>query len=403
MFMRSVYRFFALLLASVLFYQCQREVSYIGTGDPGQVVLPNPLKANLQGNVLDENGQPAANVTVKVGSEIAITDTKGYFRINNAPLDKNAAMVRAEKIGYFPAYRTFSATSGTNQVVIKLTKKNLGGTVDAATGGDVSLGNGTKISLPAGGIVKASDNSNYTGSVNVYAAYIDPTASDILERVPGSFMANDKDGKRVFLTSYGMMAVELESTAGEKLQIKPGVAATLTSPIPSSVQASAPATIPLWYIDETTGLWKEEGVATKQGNNYVGEVKHFSFWNCDTGIPGVTLTATLKTSKGSPLVNAWVVIKADKYGSASGFTDSLGQVKGLVPANVNLVLEVNDNCGSPIYSKNLGSYNENVDVGTVTISPSTPSVVNVTGKLTSCSGANVTSGYAIVSINNLVH
>src|SRR5699024_2442392 len=136
------------------------------------------------------------------------------------------------------------------QVVIKLVKKSLGGTVDAAAGGEVSLNNGTKISLPANGVVKASTNSVYTGAVNVYAVYIDPTATDILERVPGSFMANDKDGKRVLLSSYGMMAVELESSAGEKLQIKTGGTATLTSPIPAAAQASAPATIPLWYVDE---------------------------------------------------------------------------------------------------------------------------------------------------------
>jgi len=404
--MRSVNRFVILALTCILFYQCQREVSYIGTGDPGQSQLPNPLKANLQGNVLDESGQPAVNVVIKVGTEITATDTKGYFRINNAPLDKNASLVTAEKTGYFTAYRTFSATSGTNQVVIKLTKKNLGGTITGTAGGDVSLTNGTKVSLPANGIVKASDNSNYTGTVNVYAAYIDPTAADILDRVPGSFMANDKDGKRVLLSSYGMMAVELESSVGEKLQIKSGSTATLTSPIPATAQASAPATIPLWYVDETTGLWKEEGTATKQGNNYVGTVKHFTYWNCDLPVKTVMLTATFKTANGQPLVNASIVIKpttGDYYGSAHGYTDSLGQINGPVPANTNLVMQVMDGCNTAVFSQNLGPYNESINLGTVTVSATTPGVVTVKGKLANCSGANVTKGYAIVSINNSIH
>jgi hypothetical protein len=405
-FMRSAYRFFILALTAVLFYQCQREVSYIGSGDSGQVVLPSPVTANLQGNVLDENGQPASNVIIKVGSEIAATDTKGYFRINSAPLDKNTALVTAEKPGYFKALRSFSATSGTNQVVIKLVKKDVSGTVTGANGGDISLSNGTKISLPANGIVKASDNSNYTGTVNVYASYIDPTASDILERVPGSFMANDKDGKRVLLSSYGMMAVELEGTGGEKLQIKSGNTATLTSPIPSSALTSAPATIPLWYVDETTGLWKEEGTATKQGGVYVGTVKHFTYWNCDLPVQTVKFTATLKTAKGEPLVNAQVVIRPASSGyygaSAHGFTDSLGQATGPIPANMNLVMEVMDACHTVAYSKNIGPFNESVDLGTITLPASTPSVVTVKGKLTNCSAANVTKGYAIVTINNAV-
>ena len=397
-----------LLLAiscSLLFYQCQKEASYTGILNPGQVITPSPLKANLQGNILDETGQPAAGVAIQVGSQTTVTDSKGYFRINDAPLDKNATLVRAEKTGYFTAFRSFSAGTGTNQVVIKLEKKNLGGTVDAASGGEVSLSNGTKISLPANGIVKASDNSSYTGAVKVYAAYIDPTAPDILDRVPGSFMANDQEGKRVLLSSYGMMAVELESAAGEKLQVKHGNTATLYSPIPSAAQASAPATIPLWYVDESTGLWKEEGTATKQGNSYVGTVKHFSYWNCDIPVQTIMLTGKFVTAKGQALVNASIVIKpttGNFFGSAHGFTDSLGNINGPVPINTNLVLEVMSQCGTAIYSQNIGPFTKNSDLGTITIPSATPSLYTLKGKLTNCAGATVTKGYAIVSVNNRV-
>ena len=401
--MRVLHPFVALILGCVLFSQCQKEVSYVGTGSPGTAGSPALTRANLQGNVLDENGQPADNTIIKIGSQTTTTDSKGYFRINDVAMDKNATLVSAERSGYFIAYRCFSATSGTNQVVIKLTKRNLAGTVSATNGGEVSLSNGTKISLAANGIVKGSDNSSYSGTVNVYASYIDPTAADILQRVPGSFMADDKDAKRVFLTSYGMMAVELQSTGGERLQIKSGSTATLTSPIPSSRQASAPANIPLWYIDERTGLWKEEGVATRQGNNYVGIVSHFSFWNCDIGVQGITLSATVKTTTGQPLVNAWVVITADKSNSAFGYTDSLGQVSGLVPAGTSLVFEVRDNCGAAIYSQNIGPYNEDAALGTITVPSSTPAVVTVQGKLTNCAGSSVSNGYAIVVIDNSVH
>lgn len=407
--MRSSHRLLLLAIScSLLFYQCQKETSFsLGTNNSpaGQVVLSSPLKANLQGNIIDETGQPAANVSITVGSQTAITDADGYFRINKAALDKNASLVKAEKAGYFTAFRSFSATTGTNQVVIKLIKKNSGGTIDAATGGEVSLGNGTKISLPANGIVNASTNTIYTGTVNVYAEYIDPTATDIRERVPGSFMANDKDGKRVLLSSYGMMAVELESATGEKLQIKTGSTATLTSPIPAAAQASAPATIPLWYVDETTGLWKEEGSATKQGNNYVGTVTHFTYWNCDIPVPTIMLKGTFVTAKGQPLVNASINIKpttGNFFGTAHGFTDSLGQINGPVPANTNLVLEVMSQCGTAIYSQNIGPFSANADLGKITIPAATPSMLTIQGKLTNCAGAIVTKGYAIVTVNHRV-
>ncbi|MEJ7627802.1 MAG: hypothetical protein WKF35_13135 [Ferruginibacter sp.] len=393
-----------LFLVSILFIQCQKEVSNIGAPDP-VITLPNPITAKLQGNILDENGLPAAGVVVNVGLKTTTTNTTGYFVIVNAALDKNASLVTAEKTGYFKAYRTFSATSGANQVVIKLIKKTLAGTIDAAAGGNVTLPNGSKIALTANSVVKVSGNTAYAGSVNVYAAYIDPTAADIDQTVPGSFIANDKNGSRVLLSSYGMVAVELESASAEKLQIKSGAVATLTTPIPASIQASAPNNIALWSIDETTGVWKEEGTATKIGNAYIGDVSHFSFWNCDVSVNAIVLSMTLKTPNGQPLHHAHVKIK--RTGSnptqSHGWTDSLGQVSGYVPGNEALILEVLDPCNNVIFTQNIGPFATNTNLGIITVTISAGSLVNFTGILINCAGGIVTSGYAIVYYENMVH
>ena len=259
-----------ILSIPILFINCQKDISLINSGTTIiDNTIKDPITATLQGNILDETGQPASGVKITVGSKTVTTNNSGYFRINDAALDKNASLVNAEKPGYFKAFRTFNATSGVNQVVIKLMKKELAGTVDPNTGGDVNLPNGSKISLPSNGIVTELNGTSYSGNVNVYASYINPKSSDINQTIPGSFMANDKNNKRVSLLSYGMMAVDIESTSGEKLQIAKDNAAKLTIPIPSSLQSSAPATISLWYIDEQTGLWKEEGTATKNGGNYL--------------------------------------------------------------------------------------------------------------------------------------
>jgi len=191
--------------------------------------------------------------------------------------------------------------------VIKLTKRTAAGTVSVTAAVDAMLSNGSKITLPANSIVVASSGAAYTGTVTVYAAYIDPSRSDIDQTIPGSFMAVDKNGNHSTLAFYGMLAVELKGASGEKLQIKSGSAATLTTAIPASLQAFAPATIALWSVDETSGIWKEESTATKQGNVYVGDVKHFSFWNCYVSANAVILSMTLKNATDStPLVYAHV-------------------------------------------------------------------------------------------------
>jgi hypothetical protein len=312
---KRILAIFLLVAVAVLSFQCKKQSGggnspIYSTNKVVSLTPPAPITSTLQGNIVDENGLPAGGVTITEGTTVVTTDSTGYFRINNASLDKNSSLVTAQKTGYFKAYRTFSATAGTNQVFIKLIKKNLAGTIASGSGGTVSISNGGQVLLPANGIVLASNNTTYTGIVNVYIKYIDPTDVDINKIIPGSFMADDKDGKRVLLRSYGMLEVELESSTGTKLQIAGGSTATITVPIPSMLQSSAPATISLWYVDDQTGLWQEEGTATKNGTNYVGTVKHFTDWNCDYSAPNsVMFTATFQSPSGAPLVNTNVMIK----------------------------------------------------------------------------------------------
>lgn len=385
--------FTVLLLVITLGWACQKEISL----DPGSGNTAAPVKATVSGQVLDETGQPMAGVSVRAGNSFAITDAKGFFRMPKASLDRNASVVIAEKSGYFKGIRSFQATSGANFVQIKLIPKHIAGTVNASAGGAVSLSNGATVALPASAIVKAAGGTPYTGTVRVYAAYIDPAAADIGQVVPGSFMADDKNGKRSVLLSYGMMAVELESDAGEKLQIASGKEATLSTPIPAAA-TGAPASIPLWYLDEQTGIWKEEGSAVKQGNVYIGAVKHFSFWNCDAGFPGINLSMRLTNSHGTPYVNTTVRLTRSGSGwntVSYGFTDSLGYVSGLVPSGESIILDVMDDCRQVVYTSTVGPFAVNTNLGTLVVTASS-GAVEITGTVTNCAGNPLAGAMVIV-------
>lgn len=403
--MKRISHVFAVILIAIICFRCHKELSKENSLIDQRNNEVSPITPTLQGNVFDEHDQPAAGVIISAGFKTAITNSGGYFRIDEARLDKNSSFVTAEKPGYFKAFRSFRATSGVNRVVIKLITKTFTGSINATTGGEVTLPNGAKVLIPANAVVKVAGGA-YTGNINVYAAFIDPTAIGIVKIVPGSFMADDKDGNRVVLSSYGMLAVELESTGGERLQISPVSQATLTMPVPSPLLSSAPANISLWYIDEKTGIWKEEGMAKKKGNNYVGEVKHLSYWNCDILLPAISFSAIFKTFDNSSLTNVHVSVKPannNTLGFAHGITDSLGQVSGMVPSNVNLVLEVLDECSNVVYSKNIGPFTQNKNLGTVIIPNVVPSLFTVKGRLLSCGNAPVTNGFAIIYWGNSVN
>jgi hypothetical protein len=405
--MRLLIKLSIIAASVVLLGSCRKTIENSPVTPPVEPVLPDPITATLQGTVQDENGQLTSGVTIKVGSVIATTDSRGFFRIPGAALDKHQALVTASKTGYFKTYRSFAATSGTNRVVIKLVKRTVTGTVDATAGGTATLTNGSKVTLPAGGVVNAITGAAYTGSVTVYASYIDPSASDIGTTVPGSMMANDKDGRRVMLNSYGMLAVELEGAAGQKLQVKSGSQASLVFAIPTVAQASAPPTIPLWYVDEATGLWQEQGIATKTGNTYVGSVTHFSFWNCDVPQIGVYVNFTLLNQSGQPLTGATVRLTRSSgtgWTSATyGWTDSLGHVSGMVPVNEQLALSVLTPCGTAINTQNVGPFTTAATVPPITVNVPITSTTTVTGTLQNCSGAAVTNGFAIITANNLAY
>src|SRR5687767_9478326 len=165
--MKRIYHVLLVIIIAVISFKCQKDLSRDNPIPAQSNNQSSPIISTLHGNVLDETGQPAAGVKISAGSQITTTDSHGYFRIIDAPLDKSASLVTAEQPGYFKAYRTFRATTGENQVVITLIKKTLSGNINAITGGEVTLANGAKVSLPANGITKATGGT-YTGDINVY-------------------------------------------------------------------------------------------------------------------------------------------------------------------------------------------------------------------------------------------
>ena len=392
------------LFAVAIITSCKKNADAVATDNGNPPDLSNKVKSSASGFVTDENDNAVNLTTVQVGATIVTTDKYGYFEVKNVDVVKDAAVVTVTKTGYFKAIKTYMAEEGKAAFFrIKLMPKTNAGTINAATGGVVTLTNGLSITMPAGAVVNATTNSVYTGTVNVTAKWLDPTAVDLSSIMPGDLRGINTNGNVQLLTTYGMAAIELTGSGGELLQIATGKKATLSLPIPSSISSSAPATIPLWYFDEAKGLWKEEGSATKTGNNYVGEVGHFSFWNVD--VPGnfVQFDCTVKTTAGQPVQNAFVKITVinNPANSRGGITDTSGYVRGAIPANAQLLLEifVAPFCTTVVYSQIFTTTNLNLSLGTITVN--NPAYqANVIGTVTTCANTPVTNGYIIVNRGN---
>jgi hypothetical protein len=132
------------------------------------------------------------------------------------------------------------------------------------------------------------------------------------------------------------LMVEMTDNSGNLLQIASGQSATITMPVPLSMLSSAPGTIPLWHFDEETGFWMEEGSAALVGNNYVGNVGHFSSWNCDNPGSRATVKGRVLDCNNNPVEGLSVTV-----GQSHAITNSEGYYVRNIPAETDFIIEVN--------------------------------------------------------------
>lgn len=364
--------------------------------------LQTKINSSVSGFVTDQNDAAVVGAEVKAGTTSTMTDRYGYFEIKNVQVVKEAATVTVIYPGYFKGIKTYMATEGKSAFFrIKLLQKTIIGSIDANAGGNVSIINGMNISFPANAIKDANGNI-YNGTVNVAAQYIDPTSTEIDKIMPGDLRGINAEGYMKELTSFGMMGVELTGNNGDLLQIADGKKSTITIPLPASISSAAPSSIPLWHFDEGNGLWQEEGSAIKNGNSYVAEVGHFSYWNCDVPAPSIHFECTIVDNNDIPVPNVRikVIVLNDplliSY-SAYGNTDGSGYLSAAIPANSQLQMQVMG-CGNIQYAKNFTSGNTSLSLGNIRIG--NENVATVTGTAIDCNNNPVTSGRVILLRGN---
>lgn len=381
--------------ACLFFFSCQKDIDYINIDGQGPDLITK-VSSSVSGFVTDENNAAVAGASVSAGGSNTTTNKFGFFEIKNIQVIKNAATVKVTRPGYFNAVKTYiAADNKAASFRIKLVPKTIIGNINASSGGSISLPDGFGISLPANAVVNASSNVAYTGTINVTAQRVDPTATDFISSLPGDMRGIGTDGVLKLLKGYGLAAVELTGASGELLQIASGKKATLTLPIPNSLSSTAPASIPLWYFDEATGLWKEQGSATRTGNSYVGDVSHFSWWYMGFPGPYIQFNCTVKDQAGNPLECFMTVTMQGNPGGIYGFgtADAGGYLSGPIPANSALTLSFYMNYYTcPILMQNITTTNTDLSLGDIAIDLG-PSAVHVSGTVTNCSNAPVTNGY----------
>lgn len=270
------------------------------------------------------NNAPVAGTTVSTSAGTTTSAADGSFTVP-APAD-DRSVIHVEANGFAEAFPVTRVVSGqTTTIGVKLLPVGATATVNVANGGTVTVLNSTaQVDLPANSLVPRNGGPA-AGTVNVSLTPINPAVDPNL--MPGDFTGLSAGGTTP-IESFGAIVVDLRDNAGNRYNLAAGKTSTIRIPL-GTQNPNPPATIPLWYFDETTGLWVEEGTATLQGTApdqyYEGIVTHFSAWNADDRLLRTWVDGCVRDANGQPVIDALVTSKGIDYtGSDSDFTTANG-------------------------------------------------------------------------------
>ncbi len=352
---------------------------------------PNVFRTNyFKGIIRDAHGAFIENANVVIGDESTSSDINGFFQINASVLEKGAK-IQVEKEGYFKVIANVTPQQdGENIVHVILNEKSNPFIVNSNSASTIDyLGN--KIQFEENSFIDENGEA-YEGDVKVYVRYIDPSLESISQILPGDLLALRINNERVILKSLGMLEVELYSTNNKQLNInKP---AQLSIKIPDSELTNAPDEIPFWFLNEDSAIWKEEGFGVKEGSFYIGEVNHFTLWNCDVPMDYVLLTGTVESISNlegrrikvtSSALNSWRETTINKN----------GMFQGLVPSNDELLIEIVYPCNE--FSSSMIVETGEEDLETIMVINDFDDWVTIEGRMMNCNGYPVENGYAVLS------
>ena len=360
------------------------------------------VQADFMGRIVNDEGFRINNATVTIGNQTVQTDVNGVFSIQDAAVFENFALIKVTKDNYIQGSRALvPQEGGFNSIEITLLRKNIVETVNSGESSQVTYENSTVFLQ---GEFEYPDGTPYNGQVDVSVHYLKPNVPETFSSMPGMLLGEDANGNAQSMETYGMLAVNLFDQAGEELDIAENFPATLEFPVDIDQAGIAPTEIPLWYFDEEMGYWKEEGTAQKQGNKYVGEVAHFTWWNCDLPLDYVTLCLSL-TANEQALSGNYMELIRNETGQTIfyGIVDLNGSECGLIPANESITLNIYGSsieCQDQIiFQETVGPYSTDTTIDLV-IPPDTMETTFITGSVLNCDSTLLQEGFAFIYNEN---
>ena len=299
-------------------------------GDSGGGTTPAPASTGVvSGHVTSAaDGSAVAGATVSTTAGSTTSAADGSFTVMAGAGERTVLQVEAA--GFAEAFPVGRVTAGvTAALKVLLVPTGPRTTVNVAKGATVIVPKSTaQVTIPPNGLVPKTGGIA-AGTVIVAITPINPAVNANV--MPGDFMGMAAGGGiPAPMESFGAMLIDIRDNNGTRYTLAAG---NVNDSHPGRDRSTAPPpTSPLFFFDESTGLWKEKGTATLQGTApnqyYEGTVTHFSFWNADIIYPAVFVSGCLRDSLEQPVAGALIGTKGLDYSGLASRTPSRWHVYG---------------------------------------------------------------------------
>lgn len=265
--------------------------------------------AIIHGVINDQEGSGLGRVNVldREGNHLATTDASGRFSAE-VPSGIPYLLVY-ERRGYTRQFQrielpTDDVGAANYRVVNTLTPvQHIEIIENVGVANEIVLDDGTTYAFPAFAFVD-QDGDPLEGQVAMSVTPVTPNNGRVYG-FQGSYYGLDGRLQLEQIATFGSVEVRLEQN-GQDVQLADGVTATIEIPIDDIEGVRAGELIPLWSLDEGSGIWVQEGTAEVVSHPtiagaYMGraEVSHFSTWNVDEVVSSTAITVLPQYEPGA--------------------------------------------------------------------------------------------------------
>lgn len=311
---------------------CTSVLVGCGGGSGGGVSVDSPPNNTgiVTGRITSaRDSAPVQGAKVSLGGSSATTGADGKFELREVAAAARA-VVRINASGFGEGFALAAVANDTTTTVdAQLEPVGIQTTVNAGSDSIVSVpGSSARLSLSGNSLVRP-DGSAASGNVTVALTPISPANN--VNAMPGDYQTTRSGGGTASMESWGALNIGLTDANGQKLNLGAGKTASIRIAV-STRSPNLPSTIPLFFFDENTGYWVQQGSANLAGvapnQYYEGTVSHFSVWNADQELDTVFVTGCVVTNINGVLNRAANVRISSDGIDYSGATSALTNGEG---------------------------------------------------------------------------